>query len=78
MSDERVNLGKMIGAKVVDIGPMERSEAEELGWGYLHPEDLPMIVTLSSGWKLCAWRDQEGNGPGALCIDLGDGKIALA
>lgn len=51
---------------------------------YIDPAGLPVLVLgLAVGpteplWYVGAWRDEEGNGPGALHVSRANGPVALS
>jgi len=54
---------KIVGATVTAVRPASKSERALLG--FEERFEVPVIVVLSTGIKLVASRDHEGNGAGA-------------
>lgn len=70
MSNRHTNFAKQLekelkGKKIKSIDLMSESEAEDMFW-----DQRAFVITLDDGTRLIPQRDDEGNGPGALFIEV--------
>lgn len=55
----------MVGQRIKGVRWVSAAEADEYGW-----EERPFEIELENGVLICASRDPEGNGPGALFTNV--------
>lgn len=64
----------VVGATVVSIQKMSPGEMKKFGW---YCDSPPVVLSLSTGAKLYAMSDEEGNAPGHLVYDHEGSTISL-
>lgn len=62
---DKETLALLKGRKIVGIRRMSATELKNQYWPY-----SPQILILDNGTEITPMRDEEGNGPGVIAIDL--------
>jgi hypothetical protein len=60
------------GRTIVAVDYLTSAAAERLDW-----YECPVVLTLDNGTQLMPWRDDEGNGAGALGGETPGGELLL-
>ena len=62
----------LLGRTIVGLDYLPAVEARELDW-----VDCPLVLILDNGTQIMPWRDDEGNGAGALGGQTADDEVLL-
>ena len=62
----------LLGRIITNVGYLKAAEARALDW-----VECPVVLHLDNGTQLMPWRDDEGNGAGALAGQTADDQLLL-
>ncbi len=70
-------MADLVGRKIVEVRAMTRAELSAQGWTVYPHHAEPVVLVLDDGTCLFPSQDEEGNGPGVIFGQDGQGSFTL-